>query len=74
MKCIKRLTTAQQRLVEENLAVVERVLRFDVRAAPCIAGLGYEDLYQEGCVWLCNAALTFAPARGSFASYARRVV
>ena len=74
MKCIKRLTTAQQRLVEENLAVVERVLRFDVRAAPCIAGLGYEDLYQEGCVWLCNAALTFDPARGSFASYARRVV
>lgn len=74
MKRIKRLTADQQRLVEENLAVVERVLRFDVRAAPCIAGLGYEDLYQEGCVWLCNAALTFDPARGSFASYARRVV
>ena len=30
--------------------------------------------YQEGCVWLCNAALTFDPARGSFASYARQVV
>ena len=74
MKCVKRLTAAQQRLVEENLAVVERVLRFNVRANPCIAGLGYEDLYQEGCVWLCNAALTFDPARGSFASYARRVV
>lgn len=29
---------------------------------------------QEGCVWLCNAALTFDPARGSFASYARQVV
>ena len=42
MKRIKRLTADQQRLVEENLAVVERVLRFDVRAAPCIAGLGYE--------------------------------
>ena len=69
MKRIKRLTADQQRLVEENLAVVERVLRFDVRASPCIAGLGYEDLYQEGCVWLCNAALTFDPARGSFASY-----
>ena len=74
MKCVKRLTVAQQRLVEENLAVVERVLRFNVRANPCIAGLGYEDLYQEGCVWLCNAALTFDPARGSFASYAQRVV
>ena len=74
MKCVKRLTAAQQRLVEENLAVVERVLRFEVRANPCIAGLSYEDLYQEGCVWLCKAALTFDPARGSFASYARRVV
>ena len=74
MKCVKRLTTAQQRLVEENLTVVERVLRFDVRANPCIAGLSYEDFYQEGCVWLCKAALTFDPARGSFASYARRVV
>ena len=74
MKCVKRLTVAQQRLVEENLTVVEHVLRFEVRANPCIVGLGYEDLYQEGCVWLCNAALTFDPARGSFASYARRVV
>ena len=74
MKCVKRLTAAQQRLVEENLAVVERVLRFNVRVNPCIAGLSYEDLYQEGCVWLCNAALTFDPARSSFASYARRVV
>ena len=74
MKCVKRLTAAQQRLVEENLAVVERVLRFNVRTNPCIAGLSYEDLYQEGCVWLCNAALTFNPARGNFASYARRVV
>ena len=74
MKCVKRLTTAQQRLVEENLTIVERVLRFDIYANPCVAGLGYEDLYQEGCVWLCNAALAFNPVRGSFAPYARRVV
>ena len=74
MKCVKRLTAAQRQLVEENLAIVEHVLRFDIHANPCVAGLGYEDLYQEGCVWLCNAALTFDPARGSFASYARRVV
>ena len=44
MKCVKRLTAAQRQLVEENLAVVERVLRFDVRANSCVAGLGYEDL------------------------------
>lgn len=74
MKCVKRLTAVQQRLVEENLAIVERVLRFEIRENPYIVGLSYEDLYQEGCVWLCNAALTFEPARGSFVSYARRVV
>ena len=68
MKCVKRLTAAQQRLVEENLPIVERVLRFDIQANPCVSGLGHEDLYQEGCVWLCNAALTFDPARGSFAA------
>lgn len=74
MKCVKRLTTAQRQLVEENLVIVERVLRFEVRTNACIEGLSYEDLYQEGCVWLCNAALTFDPVRGNFASYARRVV
>ena len=62
MKCVKRLTADQQRLVEENLTIVERVLRFDINANPCVAGLGYEDLYQEGCVWLCNAALNLRPS------------
>ena len=56
MKCVKRLTADQQRLAEENLTIVERVLRFDINANPCVAGLGYEDLYQEGCVrGLCRA-------------------
>lgn len=54
MKCVKRLTADQQRLAEENLTIVERVLRFDINANPCVAGLGYEDLYQEGCVCRVN--------------------
>ena len=45
MKCVKRLTADQQRLAEENLSIVERVLRFDINVNPCVAGLGYEDLY-----------------------------
>ena len=40
MKCVKRLTADQQRLAEENLTIVERVLRFDINANPCVAGLG----------------------------------
>ena len=33
MKCVKRLTADQQRLAEENLSIVERVLRFDIKRA-----------------------------------------
>lgn len=47
MKCVKRLTADQQRLAEENLTIVERVLRFDINANPCVAGLGYEDLIKR---------------------------
>ena len=47
MKCVKRLTTAQRRLVEKNLTIVERVLRFDINANPCVAGLGSNS--QTGC-------------------------
>lgn len=34
MKCVKRLTADQQRLAEENLTIVERVLRFDINVHP----------------------------------------
>ena len=34
MKCVKRLTADQQRLAEENLSIVERVLRFDINVNP----------------------------------------
>ena len=37
MKCVKRLTADQQRLAEENLSIVERVLRFDINVNPCLA-------------------------------------
>ena len=47
MKCVKRLTAAQQRLVEENLPIVERVLRFDIQANPCVSGLGHEDFIKR---------------------------
>lgn len=36
MKCVKRLTADQQRLAEENLTIVERVLRFDINAIPAL--------------------------------------
>lgn len=38
-------------------------------------GFGYDDLFQEGCIWLCKAAVTYAPDGGaSFPTYAQKVV
>lgn len=65
-------TAESAALLSEKSTAHLRNMFFSVSNEPPI--YYYEDLYQEGCVWLCNAALTFDPARGSFASYARRVV
>lgn len=38
-------------------------------------GFEYDDLYQEGCIWLCKAAISFDETRNiKFATYAEKVV
>lgn len=38
-------------------------------------GFEYDDLYQEGCIWLCKAAVSFDETRNvKFSTYAERVV
>ncbi len=52
-----QLSIEQQRLVEDNLALVHKVIKDKVRGV----GIGvytYEDLYQFGCIGLCKAACT----------------
>ncbi len=52
-----QLSIEQQRLVEDNLALVHKVIKDKVRGV----GVGiytYEDLFQFGCVGLCKAAYT----------------
>ena len=36
--------------------------------------MSYEDLYQEGCIWLCKAASTYHASRSQFTTYAKKVV
>ena len=38
-------------------------------------GFEYDDLYQEGCIWLCKAAVSFDETRNiKFSTYAERIV
>ena len=49
------------------------VIRYHIRANENVQGLGYDDLYQEGCVALCRAAMTF-DGSVQFKTYAQAVV
>lgn len=74
MKQNTRLTKAQQELVENNLSLVYWVIMESIHVNKTIYGFEYEDLYQEGCIWLCHAAATYDPARSCFSTYAKKVV
>lgn len=69
-----RLTNEQQRLVENNLSVVQWVLHESIHVNHSIYGFEYDDLYQEGCIWLCRAAMSYDASRAQFATYAKTVV
>ncbi len=69
------LTMDQQAIVEQNLDIVRScVLRcIDINESVC--GMGYDDLYQEGCVALCHAAASYDSGAGAqFATYAAAVI
>lgn len=68
------LTPVQKKLVEDNLSVVSWVLHDSICVNPGIYGLAYDDLFQEGCLLLCKAALSYDSARASFPTYAKQVV
>ena len=74
MKQNTRLTKVQQELVENNLSLVYWVIMESIHVNKTIYGFEYEDLYQEGCIWLCHAAATYDPARSCFPAYAKKVV
>lgn len=69
-----RLTPEQQYLVETNLSVVHWVIVENIHVNRTIYGMAYEDLYQEGCLWLCKAAATYDASLSLFPTYAKKVV
>lgn len=74
MKKNIHLTREQQKLVENHLSIVHWTIRESIYVNEAVYGLGYDDLYQEGCIWLCHAAATYNAGLAKFSTYARKVV
>lgn len=72
---IEALNDEQRKLVESNLNVVFYAIHKFIIVNENIYGFEYDDLYQEGCIWLCKAAISFRQERKvKFESYAEKVV
>ncbi len=67
------LNESQQKLVEENLPIVDILLRTRIRPNKNIRGMEFDELYQCGCLALCKAAYTYNGST-QFSTYASRVV
>lgn len=68
------LNDLQRQRVEDHLALVEQVLRRSISVNESIDGMGHDDLYQEGCIALCRASVSYREEMGSFPAYAKVVI
>lgn len=69
------LSAEQRNMVENNLQLVKRTIYKYITVNQTILGLDFDDLFQEGCIWLCKAAATFREHKGvKFETYAEKVV
>jgi len=65
------LTAEQQKLAEENMALVGQVIKERVDNPNKIGIFTYKDLFQIGCVGLCKAAGNYDTAgKVAFSTYA----
>ncbi len=66
------MTFEQQRIVEENMGLVGKVIKDKVHGLGQPGVPSYEDLYQIGCIGLCKAAIS--DKGGCFSTYAYRLI
>lgn len=69
-----KLTLEQQTMVENHLDIVHWIIIERINMNNSVYGLGYDDLFQEGCIWLCKAAVAYDVTKSQFSTYAKRVV
>ena len=74
MKKKIRLTTEQKKLVERHLSIVYWIIRENISVNGSVYGFEYDDLYQEGCLWLCHAAISYNAELAKFPTFAKKVV
>ena len=74
MNHTQKLDPRQRQLVEENISIVRWVIYDSICTNPATCGLEYNDLFQEGCLYLCKAALSYDPSRADFPAFAKSVV
>lgn len=70
---IEALSEVQKNVIVENLEIVEWAIYKNIHVNEKIQGLGYDDLYQVGCLALCHAAATYNGST-KFETYAQVVV
>lgn len=68
------LTEGQRCLVTKHMSVVHWAILLDIHINEKIHGFSYDDLFQEGCVWLCRTAVSYDPSLPQLSIYARKVV
>lgn len=51
-----KLSSKQQKKVEENMGLVGKVIQDKVNGANRLGIYSYDDLFQIGCIGLCKAA------------------
>lgn len=66
------LTQDQQKLVEENMGLVGKVIKDKVHGLDQLRFFTYDDLYQIGCIGLCKAASS--DKGGCFSTFAYRLI
>ena len=69
------LSDEQRKLVENNLSVIDQVIRKRITMNREIPGMEYDDLYQIGAIGLCKAAVKYQKKENAaFETYAFRVI
>ena len=75
MKRIIPLNEYQIALVEENVSVINQVVSSRIITNNNVYGLEYDDLFQEGCLFLCDAAMKYDEKRNcEFKIFAYKVI
>ena len=66
------MTLEQQKIVEENMGLVGKVIKDKVRQLGQPGIPSYDDLFQTGCIGLIKAAMS--DKGGTFSTYAYRLI